>query len=260
VRHRFAILLYFLTYSLTDLAILPSEVYAEELARKRIPVKRLLGAIRGVDHRLFNPQVDGRGVRSALGLEDKFVIGWFGLMLPFRQIEEIIIPLIENAGDFVPNAHFLIGGKGQLRKEFIRLQAQKSNLRLTLLGFVPYEELPTYLSSCDVLLCPVSARGRFTQNSSWLKILESLAVGKPIIASTTKLREGDYGELQGIVWTGSDYKSFLESLISVHGNYSHYLELACRQARDFKEYTLEFTIPRIANAIELICVPPKQAV
>ena len=109
MRHRFAQLLYFLAYSLTDLAIFPSKAYADEMLKKRIPAKRLLGAVRGVDRRLFNPQVDGRGVRSSLGLEDKFVIDWFGLMLPFRQLEEAIVPLIENAGYFVPNVHFLIG-------------------------------------------------------------------------------------------------------------------------------------------------------
>jgi len=259
MRHRFAVLLYFFAYSLTALAILPSEVYANELAKERIPVKRLLGVVRGVDQRLFNPQVDGRGVRSALGLGDKFVIGWFGLMLPFRQIEEVIIPLIEKAGDFIPNAHFLIGGKGQLRKELIRVQERRSNLRLTLLGFVPYEELARYISACDVLLCPVSAKARFTQNSSWLKILETLGVGRPIIATTTKLREGDYGELEGIVWTGSDYRSFLDSLIRVHSNYSYYQELARGQARDFKEYDVGLTIPRIAKAIESICEPSKKA-
>jgi glycosyltransferase involved in cell wall biosynthesis len=251
------VLVYFLEYCLTDLAILPSKAYADELAKKRIPAKRLLGVVRGVDTGLFNPEVDGRDVRSSLGLNDRFVIGWFGLMLPFRQLREVIIPLIENAGGFVPNAHFLIGGKGELKKEFVQLQ-QQSDLELTFLGFVAYEDVPRYLASCDVLLCPVAARGRFTRNSAWLKILEALGVGRPVIATATRLREVDYRGLEGIIWTGSDYRSFLESIIMVHRDYQHYRELAIKQALDFGEYTLEFTIPRIAKAIESICAHPEQ--
>ena len=239
-----------LAYRLTDLAIFPSEIYANEFRRRGLPAKSSLGAIRGIDDQRFNPQVDGSKVRSNLGLQDKFVVGWFGMMLPYRQLEEVVIPLIERGRDFIPDVHFLIGGSGELRGAFSRLQDSGPDLGMTVLDSVPYARLPEHLAACDVLLCPLNTEHLLASLTSPLKILESLSVGRPIIATETKVSKGDYRDLVGVVWTGPDYASFREALIEVHRRYDFYRDLAFKQAQDFDRYALKSTISKIANAIE----------
>lgn len=249
-KHRYLELLNNLAFRLTDLVVFPSETYANEFRRRGLPAENSLGAIRGIDNQRFNPQVDGSKIRSNLGLQDKFVVGWFGMMLPYRQLEEVVIPLIERGRDFIPNVHFLIGGSGELSGAFDHLRNSRPDLGMTILGSVPYAKLPEHLAACDVLLCPLNTEHRLASLTSPLKILESLAVGRPIIATETKVRDGDYKDLIGVVWTGPDYDSFREALIEVHRRYEFYRDLAFKQARDFSKYTLEFTISKIANAIE----------
>lgn len=249
-RHRYRELLNNLTFRLTDLAIFPSEIYADEFRRRGLPAKTSLGAVRGIDDQRFNPQVDGSKIRSDLGLQNKFVVGWFGMMLPYRQLEEVMIPLIEKGRDFIPEIHFLIGGSGMLRSAFSRLQNSRPDLGMTILDSVPYARLPEHLAACDVLLGPLNTSHRLTSLTSSLKILESLAIGRPIIATETKVSKGDYKDLVGVVWTGPDYDSFREALIEVHRRYDFYRDLAFKQAQDFDRYALKSTISKIANAIE----------
>lgn len=249
-KHRYLELLNNLTFRLTDLAIFPSETYANEFRGRGLPVKSSLGAIRGIDDQQFNHQVDGSKIRSNLGLQNKFVVGWFGMMLPYRQLEEVVIPLIERGRDFIPDVHFLIGGSGELRGAFDRLQNSRPDLGMTVLGSVPYARLPEHLAACDVLLCPLNTEHRFASLTSPLKILESLAVGRPIIATETKVSKEDYKDLVGVVWTGPNYDSFREALIEVYRRYDFHRDLAFRQAREFSRYNLRFTISKIVNAIE----------
>jgi len=252
-RHKVLRFSYRLDFEFTDLAIFPSEIYAAEFSIKGIPEGKKMGVIRGVDKQLFNPQVDGQAKRAGLGLEGKFVVGWFGMMQPYRQIEEVVIPLIERAGESIPNIHFLIGGLGELSDKFVQLQKSRPDLGMTFLGFVPYANLPEHLAACDVLLCPLNTARHFAKYASPLKVLESLAVGRPIIATETKVREGDFKDLQGVIWTGPDCKGFMDSLMMVHADYAHYREQAAEQALDFDRYTLESTISKIVDAVEKLC-------
>lgn len=251
--HRRLTLTYRLISKFTDLSIFPSEVYEEEMRNRRLSSRNSLGAIRGVDIQQFKDRGEGKMVHSQLGLKGKFVIGWFGMMLPFRLIEEVLIPLIENAGTKIPNAHFLIGGFGALQDRFLSLQERRPDASMTLLGYVPYQDLPKYLSACDVLLCPVNTDHRITLYSSPLKILESIAVGRPIIATSLKVRDRDYKGIKGVVWTDMTYENFLQSLDAVHGDYARYREEAQWQAENFESFSTVSTIAKIVTAIEEFC-------
>jgi glycosyltransferase involved in cell wall biosynthesis len=236
-------------HHLSSLIVLPSSEYAKSYAKSGVPVKKLLGALRGIDYNLFNPHVDGKGLRLDLGLNQKFVIGWFGNMHSYRQVKEVLIPLIEKTKSYIANVHFVIGGRGELKEEFLRLKKESTGDSFTLLDFVPHESLPSYISGCDLLLCPLSTRFQFTQLSASLKILESVAVGKPIVATRTQIASGDYKDLKGVVWAGDDAASFLDAVIRIHNNYSQFAALARQQAEEFAKYTIKFTIAKITDAI-----------
>lgn len=236
-----------------DLIILPSKAYASTYGAEGIPGERALGIFRGIDPGLFSWRGDTSVEKSNLGLGGKFVVGWFGLMHPYRMINEIIIPLIENLPTKIPNAHFLIGGEGPLLHEFEKVSQGPAGGSLTLLGEIPYAKLADYVSACDVTICPVSTKYRFTMNSNWLKIAESIAVGTPIIASRTRSSELDFAGVDGIIWTDSDYESFLRAIRDVQKNLEFYRAKARVQATNFGAFSIRSTIPMIADrALSLI--------
>jgi len=235
----------------TDLIILPSEAYASLYVSEGIPEKKVFGIFRGIDPALFKPQAPSE-IRSRLGIEGDFVIGWFGLMHPYRMIREIIIPLIENLAQEMPNAHILVGGEGPLLSEFERLRGGRAAGAFTLLGSVPYPRLPEYIAACDVTICPVSTRFRFTNHSNWLKIAESISVGTPIVATRTEISKKDFGGLKGVYWVKSDYESFLYALKEVQKTQGLWRAEALDQARHFEAYSIETTIPRILDHVEAL--------
>jgi glycosyltransferase involved in cell wall biosynthesis len=242
-----------LTNRFTDLAIYPSRAYADESREEGTSSKVALGIIRGVDSGWFNQNVDGSALRSELGLVGRFVVGWFGMMTAYRQIEEVLIPLIMSSKEFMPDASFIIGGKGRLNSRFADLLVADPRPEVLLPGFINYADLPSYLAACDVLLCPLNLDYEFTRLASPLKILESLAVGRPIIATETRVTKEDYADLEGVIWTGSSYEEFKKALIEVHDQYYQYRQRAVEQAKNFERYTIDHNISMIADAVQGIC-------
>jgi glycosyltransferase involved in cell wall biosynthesis len=233
----------------TDLIVLPSKAYAVLYESEGMPKEKIFGIFRGVDVDLFKPQQVPNKVRSGIGQEVKFVIGWFGLMHSYRMIREVIIPLIENLSREIPNAHVLIGGEGPLLPEFERLRSSEAGGSFTLLGTIPYEKLPEYISACDVTICPVDPEFKFTKHSNWLKIAESISTGTPVVASRTVSSQTDYVGVKGVVWVSSDYPSFLGALQEIQSDLERYRTEAIVQAAHFDDYSTKRTIPKIVDRV-----------
>jgi len=239
----------------SNLIILTSKAYEQQYVSDGFSQQKVIGSFRGIDTSIFNPGADGNEIRSRLNLGGKFVIGWFGLMHSFRLIREVLAPMIHEAASTMPDAHFLIGGEGPLFTEFQNLSNSK-DLPLTVLGFVPYSELPKYLMACDVLLCPVSTDFRHTRNSAWLKIPEALAVGRPVIATRTNVSDLDYKDMKAVLWVKPSLTGFKGGLQELRENYPRYLSQAQEQARNFDEYEVSNTIGKIVDRIELLAGRP----
>ncbi len=251
-KHKILKFEYELIYRLTDLIILPSQAYSQLVVHDGVPKKKVLGIFRGVDPAIFRPIASSEEIISNLKLDGKFVIGWFGMLLPHRGINEIFIPLIEEIKDFIPNSVVLVGGRGALESEFRNIENMRPGLPFKFIGLIPYEQLPSYIAACDVLLCPVNPTSRFAQNSAWLKIAESLSVGKPVVATRTKIAEKDFKGLEGVIWVDSDPKSFLYAIKNVYDNKTLYNSIAEKVSMDFEGYTIGFSMPKIVDSVKRI--------
>ena len=240
--------IYLMIYRLADLIILPSNDYQDDLVVQGIPRSKVLGIFRGIDVDTFSSSAEGKPVRKSLSIEGKFVIGWFGIMHRFRLIKEVIIPIIEHI-ETIPNAHVLIGGDGPLRDEFISLKKRKPELPFTLVDFIPYQDLPSHIAACDVLLCPVDPRYRLTRLALWLKVIESLAVGRPVLATRAQASLNAYRNLEGIIWVDRKFESFLKVLKNFTRDFSSYPQSAVTQAQDLNDYSISSSMPKVADRI-----------
>lgn len=240
---------YHAIYARSDLVVVPSHRYKSIVVEEEgLPPSKVIGAIRGIDPDLFNPAVEPLSLFAEKELRDKFTIGWFGIMHPHRQIREILVPLIRTIGDQIHNSRVVIGGDGPEKEAFTGLQQEYSD-RFSMFGFIPYSILPRYIAACNVLLCPVDTRFRFSRTSIWLKILESLAVGRPIIATRTDVSDDDLSTLKGVIWVDGSFDSYQSALLNVFSEYKYYKAQAMEQAKNFEEYTTPRTIARIVDSI-----------
>lgn len=244
-----------LTERMSNLILLTSKAYEESYEAEGFQPSTVFGSFRGIDTGIFNPSVESDSVRARLHLEGKFVVGWFGLMHRFRLIDEVLLPMIRTINQTIPDAHVLIGGEGPLNGMFQELRLNR-DLPVTVLGLVPYDDLPRYIAACNVLLCPVNPEFRHTRNSAWLKIPEALAVGRPVIATRTRISDFDYKEMKGAVWVEPTLSGFMGALEEVHRNYTRYLSLAQEQAHNFDDYAVPHTIDRIVDRIEQLAGGP----
>ena len=233
----------------SNLIILPSRAYEILLRSEGAPDTKVKGLFRGIDLKRFNPSVDGRRIREKLGIGESFVVGWFGIMYRYRQVKEVLIPLTQTIGSIVPNGRMVLGGKGSL-EDAVRSAKQEDKLsQFSYVGKVEYSELPEYLSACDLLLCPVNTQSRFSNHSNWLKILEGLAVGVPVIATKSRSSVIDFRGLKGVVWTGDGLADFQASIESTYRNLKHIKEQALAQADDLFDFSIERTIPEIVDHV-----------
>jgi glycosyltransferase involved in cell wall biosynthesis len=238
-----------ITLYVCSLLVLPSKAYENLLIREGAPSSKVKGYFRGVDLKQFNSMVDGKRVRARLGLEGSFVVGWFGMMYRHRLVEEVLIPLAGNLDKIIPNSRMVVGGKGPLESAILGSKMRDGGSRLFYVGAIEYSGLPEYLSACDVLLCPVSRESRFSFNSNWLKIIEGIAVGVPVIATKTESSTTDLGELKGIVWTGDSLADFEGSIDSTYKNLAVVAKEAREQSKSLTRFGIDRTIPLIVDQV-----------
>jgi glycosyltransferase involved in cell wall biosynthesis len=103
------------------------------------------------------------------------------------RVERAIDILAALVADGRVDPELLVIGDGP-RREAVQERARRLHVsdRLTITGWVPFEEVPALLASAHVGLDPASATD-VNHGSTMVKILEYLAVGLPVVA--TALRE-----------------------------------------------------------------------
>jgi glycosyltransferase involved in cell wall biosynthesis len=139
----------------------------------------------GVSVTLFNPdnwRVKGERLRSELGLSGKFVVFYHGLLVENRGIPEAVEAASISAKRHSDIALFFLGSgpfTSEL-KSIIKTRNLQNNVVFH--DAVGYEEVPAYISMCDVCLIPLPDYSYWRPQSP-LKLLEYLSMEKVVIAT-----------------------------------------------------------------------------
>lgn len=131
----------------------------------------------GVDTRRFHPDVEPASLDIPAGA---FVIGFVGSLKAWHGLEPLLDGFRELPHEH--DYHLLIVGEGPLRtwvEGYVR--GARLDGRVTVAGWVEYEDIPRYVRRFDVAAAPYHAIDDFY--FSPLKLFEYLAVGRPVVAS-----------------------------------------------------------------------------
>jgi glycosyltransferase involved in cell wall biosynthesis len=165
-------------------------------SRTRSPIQVVAN---GVDLGKFQVAVDPQTIRARVGLRPGPVVGFIGSFKPWHGVDQLLdafgIVLARH-----PRATLVAIGEGP-ELPALRDRALRAGYAANVVfpGRVPYEDIPQWLAAMDLTVAPYVPQPDFY--FSPLKIVESLAAGKPVVAP----RLGQIIELLGDGIAGALY-------------------------------------------------------
>jgi len=137
----------------------------------------------GFNPRYFNERIDGKKLRAIYGLGKQIILLYHGTIAKERGIDNLIyaIKLLVDRG--IRNIELWILGEGK-DKTLIQQLTTRLGLQehVLFLDPVPYHEVAKFIDASDACVSPLP-RHRWWVFQFPLKVVECLAVGKPVIAT-----------------------------------------------------------------------------
>lgn len=173
-------------------------------------------------------------LRAKLGLEGKFVLGFFGSFDPYEGLDILLdaIALLRHERDDIA---VILAGAGPAEEE-LKWQALRLGVEdcVNFLGRVPHQKIGDYYDLTDLFVYPRRAM-RLTDTVTPLKPLEAMARGGLVIASDV----GGHRELirhgeNGLLFPTDDAKALARALDAAITRRPQWMVLG-RAARDFVE-------------------------
>jgi len=244
---------------------IPVSFYTRNLLRyEGIPDEKMKVIYNGVDHNLFNPNVNGKKIRKKLGLKNKKFIFYygrpapekgfdyfiesadkllkkydnlvFGAMLPYQNVHEKYIRFLEKTfGRLIPSEIDIDGRVITTKKEnFFIIPPRK------------HELVPEVVASSDIVVIPSLGEG------FGLTTLEACALGKPIIATNVgAIPEIIINEESGILVNPKNSNEIVKSVIYLLDNPYMTKKITFNAAKRSKFFDWKKTVSQYLEIFEM---------
>jgi len=158
----------------------PSEYSKSTLVRAGASINKITVIPHGINHNLYNTNVDGMDLRNKLKLQRFKLFGYLGRLRMKKTAQSKNLLMLLEATRIVnkeiPDARLVLAGSGY---EEIEPFVKKMNLQkhVTYVGNIPYQDNPRFLTMCDLVVCPALSDG------FCFLLAEASACGKPVVAT-----------------------------------------------------------------------------
>ena len=175
-------------YRCCNQVITVTEAFKNNLIKRGIDADKIEVVTNGSNLALFSPKVMDRKLKLQLGLQDKFVVGYIGTHGLAHSLDFIIesISKIEDE-----DIYFIFVGDGAMKATVVSLAKHLNLPNVTFLDAINKDQVPRYLSLCDISLAPLRKNDNFKKVIP-SKIFEASAMKKPTLL-------GVQGEAQNLV-------------------------------------------------------------
>ena len=226
-----------INYKMADKIILYSENIISEHNMQKYRGKIAIGHEHFLDFRAFR-------IKKPLS-ERSDLIGYIGRLQEIKGVLSFVeaIPKILETKN---NIQFLIGGDGVLRNEIEKyLEESNLNNHVKLVGWIPHDDLPSYLNELKLVVLP-----SYTEGLSNL-LLEAMACGTPVLATPVgAIPDVIRDEETGFIIKNNSPECIAENVERVF-NYPN-LDKIAENARGLveKEYTYKAAVERYKEILE----------
>ena len=199
-------------YKKCDKVIAVTDAFKTNLINRGIDIDKIEVITNGSNMELFKPQDKDKELLEELNLKDKFVVGYIGTHGMAHSLDFIVKSIfkIEDRG-----IHFLFIGDGAMKPSIVKLAKNLNLNNITFLDSIQKDEVPRYLSICDVSLAPLKKEDNF-KTVIPSKIFEESAMQKPTLLGV----EGQAQEIiekygAGICFKPENEKDFIKKLLEL---------------------------------------------
>jgi colanic acid biosynthesis glycosyl transferase WcaI len=170
--------------------VVNTESFVDHIAARGVDRERIELVYNGIDLRLFRPRPPDETLLREYGLEDKFLVSYIGTL----GLAHGLITMVEAAERLRdhPDIHFLLIGDGAARQQLEQAIGRRGLSNITLMGLRPRAEIPSWISSVDLLVVMLRDLEIFTTVIP-SKIFEFLAQERPVVVSAPE------GEIRRLV-------------------------------------------------------------
>jgi len=156
--------------------VLPvTQVLADIVAAYGVERERIVVIPNGINEKRFAQAPDVAAAKTALGLQDKLVLGFTGFVRDWHGLDKVIDLIAQDPPE--SSRHLLVVGDGPARAA-LEQQARNLNIshRVSFTGIVGRDDVARYVAAFDIALQPA-----VVAYASPLKLFEYLALGKAIV-------------------------------------------------------------------------------
>lgn len=198
-----------------------TDSFKSNLIRRGIPAEKIDVITNGSNVELFYPRPKNQLLLDQLNLNGKFIVGYIGTHGLAHSLN-FIVRSIEKISD--PDIHFLFIGDGAMKSTITAIAQELKLSNVTFLPPVSKEQVPNYLSICDVSLAPLKKEDNF-KTVIPSKIFEASAMQKPTLLGV----EGEAQEIierynAGLCFEPENEKDFINKVILIKENKTAYRE------------------------------------
>ncbi|MCR3905728.1 MAG: glycosyltransferase family 4 protein [Tenericutes bacterium] len=140
----------------------------------------------------------------------KFVVGYAGSMGKSNSLDSYIIA-IKKCSVYHKNIHFVLVGSGELRESYIEQLSGCKNV--TFGPRIKQEEIPFFLSKCDLLYLSTHKSMVWKYGQSMNKMIDYMMSGKPIIASYDGYQSMINEANSGVYIPANDSESIIKTIV-----------------------------------------------
>jgi len=201
----------------------------------------------GSNLELFYPREKDQELIKALSLADKFIVGYIGTHGMAHSLDFIVRSISKIDDDI----HFLFVGDGAMKEEIVKIAKELNLSNITFLDPIKKEEVPRYLSICDVSLAPLKKSDTF-KTVIPSKIFEASAMQKPTLLGV----EGESQQIietynAGVCFEPENERDFIDKLYLLKDkkSYQEYQQGCDRLAKDFDRKNLAQKMLDIIKAL-----------
>lgn len=231
-----------------DAVVVSSSTAARELQRHCPAGAAIEALVDGVDLDHFRPMPPDPALVQRLGLGNKRVVVYLGVLTGYQGIETLL-DAAPRVARTIPNVHFLV--MGYPNEEHYRTAVRGRGLEhlVSLPGRIPYDDAARYLA---LGIVAVSAKQSLSEANG--KLLNYMACGLPVVATDTEVNREILGDV-GLFAPVGDAAGLGDHLAGLLDDPARRAELSvAARARAEREYgwprvieTLVATYARIAG-------------
>lgn len=221
-------------YKHCDYFLASAQGIKEHLIKQGVNEDKITLVYDAADISLFEKSLNNTDLIEKYNLQDKFVVGFTGLM-GFAQDPVSIVEaahLLNNYKDI----YFLLIGDGGKREEAENVARNYALSNIKFVGQVSREEIPKYTSLFNVCLIPYKNEPLFKITIPG-KLFDYLASGKPIVINT----EGKAADIvlkanAGLIAHSGDSQDFANKILEIYNNPERGKELGKNGSDFVKKY------------------------